>query len=296
MVMFNLKPDPVRAALLALKPVVERFPAAATVFRAVRDALPVRDNPQPTPLGFKLAGNPAMAAGTFEPAETQVIQQLLARGDFHTFVNIGANVGYYCCLARSLGVEVIAFEPIERNLRYLLRNLKANGWTDGVEVFPMALGSAPGLVEIYGGGTGASLVRGWADIPEHYVRLVPCSTLDNVLAARLVGHRALVLVDIEGAERQMLRGARRVLESRPAPLWMVEISSNEHQPRGQAINPELVSTFEVFWASGYLSFTADRARRQVERGEVLRVAEGGPNTFGTHNFIFVSPDDVALLS
>lgn len=290
-----MKTDLLRSALQAVKPLVEQVPAVASVFRAMRDALPVLDEPEPTPLGFKLAGNPAMMAGTFEPEETQVIREILERRKIDTFVNIGANIGYYCCLARSLGVDVVAIEPIERNLRYLLRNLKANGWVDRVEVFPVALSSAPGLVDIYGGGTGASLVKGWANIPERYVRLVPCSTLDNLLATRLVGKRALVLVDIEGAERRMLEGAKQVLAAQPAPIWMVEISSTEHQPHGQTINPDLLSTFELFWSAGYVSVTANAARRKIEKEEVARVAAGGGNTLGTHNFLFSTPGEMPLL-
>lgn len=292
----HLKTNLLRAALQAAKPVVERFPTAATVFRAVRDALPMLDEPQLTPLGFKLAGNPAMTAGVFEPDETRLIRQILRGSRIDTFVNVGANIGYYCCLARSLDVDVVAIEPIERNLRYLLRNLKANGWQDRVEVFPVALSSAPGLVEIYGGGTGASLVKGWANIPEHYVRLVPCSTLDNLVAARLAGKRSLILVDIEGAERRMLEGAKQTLTSQPAPIWMVEISSTEHQPQGRSLNPDLLSTFEVFWSAGYVSVTADAARRWVDRQEVLRIASGEPNTLSTHNFVFAMPSEMSLVT
>lgn len=277
------------------KPVVERFPALAAFYRSVRDGLPITEQPRETPFGFKLAGNPAMTNGSFEPEETQLIQRILERAGIEVFINIGANIGYYCCIARSAGVPVIAFEPIERNLRYLLRNVRANGWKDGLEVFPVALSDAPGTVEIYGGGTGASLVRGWASMPEHYVRVVPTSTLDLVIGQRLHERRSLILVDIEGAERRMLEGAQRVLRNTPKPIWLVEVSSTEHQPKGQRVNPNLLSTFDVFWNLGYEATTADATRRRVDRDEVSAVAGGGPNTLGTHNFLFASPDDQALL-
>jgi tRNA G37 N-methylase Trm5 len=89
-----------------------------------------------TPWGFKLAGNAAMVQGIFEPAETKLVRNILQNVDI--LVNVGANIGYYCCHALSMGKQVIAFEPIERNLRYLCKNIKNNGWT-GAEVYPMAL-------------------------------------------------------------------------------------------------------------------------------------------------------------
>jgi len=52
-------------------------------------------------------------------------------------VNVGANTGYYCCLALDRNKYVIAFEPINLNVKYLLRNIKANNWDDRIEVYPM---------------------------------------------------------------------------------------------------------------------------------------------------------------
>ena len=119
-----------------VKPVVTKFPMVATMYRNTRDRLDFREEPIPTPWGFKLAGNSLMASGNFEPTETELVRNILK--DVDILVNVGANIGYYCCHALSMGKEVIAFEPIDRNLRYLYKNLKANSWT-GVEVFPMAL-------------------------------------------------------------------------------------------------------------------------------------------------------------
>lgn len=78
-----------------------------------------------------------MAAGTFEPAETQLVRELLQDADI--LVNVGANVGYYCCHVLSIGKSVIAVEPIGRNLHYLLRNIHQNRWSAQAEVFPVAL-------------------------------------------------------------------------------------------------------------------------------------------------------------
>ena len=79
-----------------------------------------------------------MAAGTLEPEETALVRKLLQEVD--VLVNVGANVGYYCCHALSLGKPVIAVEPIAGNLHYLLANIRNNGWTAYAEVFPMANG------------------------------------------------------------------------------------------------------------------------------------------------------------
>jgi hypothetical protein len=137
---------------------MERIPFLAASYRELREVLRFYwTRPTKTPHGFLLSGNRDMEAGTFEVSESAVVKALLPRVD--AVVNVGANIGYYVCLARSYGKHVVAFEPIDANVRFLLRNLMLNGWSD-VEVFPIALSDRPGIAEIYGGGTGASLLKG----------------------------------------------------------------------------------------------------------------------------------------
>ena len=138
-------------------------------------------------MGFKMMGNPGMQNGAFEPAETKIVQNILSH--VSVVINIGANIGYYCCIALERGKHVVAFEPLPLNLQFLLRNIKANHWESQIEIVPLALSNKVGLLEVYGGGTGASLVKGWAGIPETHMTLVPSSTLDNVLGSRFKGER-----------------------------------------------------------------------------------------------------------
>lgn len=110
-----------------------KFPRAAQFLRNSRDLLDRQSPVRETPWGFSLAGHEAMAAGTLEPEETALIRRLLQEVD--VLGNVGANVGYYCCHALSLGKPVIAVEPIARNLYYLLENMRNNGWKHRAEVF-----------------------------------------------------------------------------------------------------------------------------------------------------------------
>lgn len=267
------------------KPLVEHFPKLAMSYRFVRDSKQIFDEPKETTMGFKFAGNRQMQNGQFEPDESQIVTNIIS--NFELVINIGANIGYYCCLALSKKKQVIAFEPMNLNLRYLLQNIKANGWESQIEVFPLALSEKSGVIEIYGGGTGASLVKGWAGAPDQFVTLVPSSTLDIILGGRIQNKKCFIIVDIEGAESFMLKGASSIINMEPKPMWMVEISISEHQPKGISINPNLLSTFQVFWNSGYEAWTADKQCRAVNSHEVEEIIRSGKDTLITDNFLFI---------
>lgn len=237
-------------------------------------------------MGFHFIGTPAMEAGLFEPEETAVFQQIIGQRD--VLINVGANVGYYCCLALKAGKHVVAYEPLASNQRALLTNIWTNGWQDRIEVFPLALSDRPQVLKLYGGGTGASLVDGWAGADSDDFTLVPASTLDLTLHDRFSDQRVLIVVDVEGAEFSFLQGARHMLAREPKPIWMVEIAVEEHQPRGIAMNPRLLETFDIFWRSGYLAWTAGASPRPVKRAEVEAIIQSGRDTLGTHNFLFAS--------
>lgn len=266
----------------AIKPIVDRFPRIAAMHRNVRDQLDFMEAPITTPWGFKLAGNTSMAKGTFEPTETDLVRSILR--DVDIMINVGANIGYYCCHALSMGKTVIAFEPIERNLRYLYRNIKINGWS-GAEVYPIALSNSVGILDMYGCNTGASIIKGWGGIPGSYVSLVPSSTLDVVLGKRLLGKKVFILVDIEGSERLMLEGATMMLCNTPKPVWMVEIMSTEHQPEGMGINPHYGSIFKLFFQYGYQAFCADPSLKPITMEDVNHVLKGKLRS-PAYNFLF----------
>jgi FkbM family methyltransferase len=160
-----------------------------------------------------------------------------------------------------------------------------NGWAQQAEIFPAALGAKADVLKMWGGGTGASLVKGWAGIPDSYVTQVPVLTLDRILGSALQGKRYVILVDVEGAEYAMLQGATQTLQNNPRPIWMMEIGSIEHQPSGVRMNPNLVPTFEIFFERGYTAATADSKREDADLDMIRRVAEGNAD-FGTNNFVF----------
>ena len=236
-------------------------------------------------LGFLFSGNESMINGSFEVEETHLIKKLLQSVD--VFVNVGANIGYYCCLSMQEKVPAIAFEPESQNLKFLLKNIQANGWENDVEVYPLGAGRSVGIANMYSEGTGASLIKGWSKSSSDLVASIPISSLDLVIGDRLENKKILVLIDIEGAEYPALLGCSKLIQQNIKPIWVVEICTTQHQPNGVQMNPHFLETFSFFWDNGYAAYTATLPPKAISKDEILKIHSSKTDTLKVHNFIFV---------
>ncbi|QDD12078.1 FkbM family methyltransferase [Candidatus Methylopumilus rimovensis] len=242
-----------------------------------------------TPYGFMLVGSKsihhiAMQKGTFEPAEVSLFEAEFKQSD--VFVDVGANIGFYSCIAKTLGKHVIAIEPLPKNLNYLLENLSANHWDD-VEIFPVGLSEKPGFATLYGASsTGASLIGSWAGASQRFKRRIAISTLDVLLGNRFASKKLFIKIDVEGVEYSVLQGSILTLGRHPKPTWVIEICLNEYHPNG--MNPNYENIFNLFWNYGYSIHTADLRNLLITPCDVKRWVENGVCDSGTINYKFSS--------
>jgi len=221
-----------------------------------------------------------MASSDFEPDEVKAFLELIESHD--VVLDIGANVGFYSCLAASRGKHVVSFEPSLRNLNFLYRNLWENKLSS-VEIFPVGLAKQFGLSRIYGFGGISSFVMGWGQAETSKYSLVPITTLDAVVAKRFQGNRLLIKVDVEGFELDVLAGATETLNLEPRPTWTVEILLRDGVIPG-GINTRFHETFEVFWKRGYQCRKLDKTRSRVQNADVEHWVSCG--TADCKNFLF----------
>jgi len=241
-----------------------------------------------TPLGFKLAAghyhaNKKMQAGTFEPDEVALIKQCLEGVDI--FVDAGANIGFYTCIAAYAGKPVLAFEPQPRNLATLYENIRINNFKN-VDVYPVALGSESGIADIYGSsGPSASLLKGWggASATGGYKQAVSVNTMDALIANRLKGKRAFIKVDVEGFEYHLLRGAKEIITQDPKPTWLIEVCLNEAHPGGS--NADYEKTLGLFLDAGYRISPATDQSRFITREEVADWQRKNNTPFDTFDYL-----------
>jgi len=162
--------------------------------------------------------------GMYEPAKTDVVLKLLKPGS--TFIDVGANIGDFSLLAASvIGNEgkVLAFEPEAANCQWVKRNIELNGHKN-VEVFQLALSDSDGEAPLYLGGRCDyhSLLKDQRE-REAGAITVKTRTLDSLLEERGQFRVDMIKVDVEGAELEVLKGARETLRRNPHVVLLLEL-------------------------------------------------------------------------
>jgi FkbM family methyltransferase len=265
------------------KKLYEKYPEFHTASEFYSIAREVRRSEfQTTPHNFKIKGLKGIDLGNYDIHETKIIKHFLTDSDI--FVDVGANVGYYTCMAMAMGKHVISIEPLFRNLEHLYVNLKANGWQDNIEIYPVGLSSKPGLATLYGIEQAASLIRDWAGTSTKQ-RTIPLTTLDIILSGRFYGKKILIKVDVEGAEHDILIGAEKALKTSPSPLWFIEIYLTEYHPEG--INKNFSDTFDIFLSHNYEAYTIiDGNLRVLSQTDISCILKSLNNRNFGCNFVF----------
>ncbi len=204
--------------------------------------------------------------GLWEPSLTAFTAARLAPGD--TFVDVGANVGYYTLLAsRCVGERgrVIAIEPSPRLFQALELHLAMNQCRN-VRALQCAVLDRCGSVQLYHGTeyhSGLTTTR--VERGLEFECEVPASSLDVLLEEREIDTARLIKIDVEGAEGtivstldSLLARARKDLEV------IVEIDAELLAGQGQSAD-DLVGQFRTAGFHPYRLENDYTPARYVER-------------------------------
>lgn len=135
-------------------------------------------------------------------------------GPSWTYLDCGANIGYYSILFSRLSPEgrIYAFEPTSTRTM-LDENLRHHG-IKNVEVVPKALGKASGL-------RSDAVFRIWGRDPE--VAEYDFVTIDEFVESQGLTSLDCIKIDVDSFDFEVLQGAERTL-ARFDPFVMVEIN------------------------------------------------------------------------
>lgn len=202
--------------------------------------------------------------GLHEIEEMGFALHLLRPSDL--FVDVGANVGSYTILAAAaVGCRCISFEPDVSTASALERNVKANGVSDRVDIRRIAVGADEGEVAFTSGYDTLNHVATPGE--DSRVTTVEVATLDSELAGK---SPALLKVDVEGFEGEVLRGASETLALPELAAVIIETNGSGRRYRGSD-----EGLHDVLSAAGFTPCSYDPLSRELEE---LPTPRFGANT------------------
>lgn len=136
-----------------------------------------------------------------------------------TIIDVGANIGIYSCFSQQAMTtgKIIAFEPHPGNFNRLNDNLRMNDNNDNgsgvsTEIHQMALSNRAENIEIgayeddvIGKGTFSSVIE------TNQTLEVKARRLDDLINTGEVPQPDIIKIDVEGAELDVLKGAKNTL-------------------------------------------------------------------------------------
>jgi len=127
-------------------------------------------------------------------------------------IDAGANMGVFSAYAASKGAQVYAFEPFPSSLKYLYKTASLNRKLSGkITVIALALMDEKGSLQFTFDdrhlGTASAIIKRDDKIVE-----LEGISLDEWVAEYTIPRIDFIKADIEGAERNLLRGATRILQ------------------------------------------------------------------------------------
>jgi FkbM family methyltransferase len=162
--------------------------------------------------------------GSYEHDKQKLFASTVKEGS--VVYDIGAHVGFYTLLASELvgsGGNVIAFEPVPRNLRYLKEHLRLNH-CDNVMVIEAAVADRSGntfFEDDTSSYTGHLSSKGCLEIKT--------IALDDLVTKGEIPPPDYMKIDVEGAELLVLSGARQVLEKYHPTILLATHGVDIHQ-------------------------------------------------------------------
>lgn len=174
--------------------------------------------------------------GPYEDAE--IVSSREARSP--VVLDCGANLGLFSAIAASKGAEVYAFEPIKKSRDVLCRLVDIY---PSIKIFPFALSSFSGTVNMSNSGNLGQNKIVHENLGEGVS--VICKTLDEFVHEEKLTHIDFLKADIEGAERDMLRGAKYVLREFAPKLSLCTYHLDDDPEVLEAIIKEANSDYQI---------------------------------------------------
>ncbi|MHC8378122.1 FkbM family methyltransferase [Pseudomonas sp. MDT1-16] len=214
-----------------------------------------------------------LEAGELEPGTRRLIHKILKPGD--VYVDIGANIGMHM-LAAAQAMQgcgkIIGFEPFGPTKALIDKTMWINGFSGIAETHQLAVSNKSGSQSLNLGATSGHHSLFKLDTPAALAKppvQVDLISLDEMIKPDQVIH--LLKIDAEGAELDVIEGAKRLLKNNPQIKLIVELGLSHLERTGHTVEDWL----EKFSTLGfdYQVINANSGELETYSIEELKAAE-----------------------
>ncbi len=192
----------------------------------------------------------------YEVAYGRLVARIIGPG--WSFVDVGANVGFYTLMAAQSADQVYSFEPNPGLLEWLRGNIAVNGFRN-VTVFDFGLSDQEAVLELQqsNSGLGEATLRGGVKFDR--TSKICVTRGDDVLPQPPEGRPIFIKIDVEGWEHHVLRGLEQILRG-PDVVVTVEITDEWLRTTGSSA----AQLFEYMKVLGYHAYEIQKPPTRIK--------------------------------
>ena len=128
-------------------------------------------------------------------------------------IDAGANMGIFTLFAAHKKVgKIYAFEPQKNSIEVLKANINNNNLMDLVKIEPYGISETNKICQLYNSGQGRSSGSVVMHLDSNETEEIKCISIDSWVEANNIKKIDFIKADIEGAERDLLKGAMQTLK------------------------------------------------------------------------------------
>ncbi|MDO8492711.1 MAG: FkbM family methyltransferase [bacterium] len=154
--------------------------------------------------------------------------------------DIGANIGAYSLIAASEGARVVAFEPAHQNIYKLHENILLNKLNDKITVVPLMLAEKNGIAKSFVADRSFGTTHSFSFNEKSSDALAGqdflAMGLDSCIKTFLFPEPTMIKIDVDGAEMEVLIGARELLNSPILKHILIEVDNNNNEIKKYIMN------------------------------------------------------------
>ena len=140
------------------------------------------------------------------------------------FIDVGANIGLYCCPASKKLFpkgNVVAIEPDPENFSFLKKNKNING-LENLLIHQLAISDFCGSGSLFLNSENRGDHRIYDEDEKRIEIQVKIITLDSLIQTNLISKVDIVKIDTQGADFKVLNGMQKTIHENPNLLIFVE--------------------------------------------------------------------------